>query len=40
VGIDFAAITRQLEGEGLASFVASYDELIAGVEQKRLKLRA
>lgn len=39
VGIDFAAITRQLEDEGLATFAASYDELIAGVEQKRIRLR-
>jgi len=38
-GIDEAAVTRQLEEEGLAVFVASYDELIAGVEEKRDKLR-
>jgi len=38
-GIDEAAITRQLEEEALAVFVASYDELIAGVEEKRDKPR-
>jgi transaldolase len=38
-GIDEAAVTRQLEEEGLAVFVASYDELIAGVEEKRDRLR-
>jgi transaldolase len=34
-GIDYDAVTRQLEDEGIALFIASYDELIAGVEQKR-----
>jgi transaldolase len=33
--IDFAAVTQQLEHEGLALFVQSYDEIIAGVEKKR-----
>jgi transaldolase len=34
-GLDFAALTQQLEDDGLALFVQSYDELIAGVERKR-----
>jgi transaldolase len=34
-GIDFDAVTQQLEDEGVRLFVASYDELIAGVEQKQ-----
>ncbi len=34
-GIDEDAVTGQLEAEGIAAFAASYDELIAGVEQKR-----
>lgn len=39
-GIDFNAVASQLEAEGIAAFVASYDELIAGVEQKRARLSA
>ena len=38
-GLDFAAVTQQLEDEGVALFVQSYDELIAGVEKKRRKMR-
>ena len=34
VGIDYDAVTKQLEDEGVASFAKSYDELIAGVEKK------
>ena len=34
-GIDIAAVTKQLEDEGIASFAKSYDALIAGVESKR-----
>jgi len=37
-GLDFAALTQQLEDEGLALFVKSYDELIAGVEKKRVDM--
>jgi transaldolase len=33
-GIDLAAITRELEIEGVASFAASYDSLLAGIESK------
>lgn len=40
VGVDFSTVTSQLEAEGIAAFVASYDELIAGVEQKRAGLSA
>jgi transaldolase len=39
VGIDYDAATRTLEHDGLASFAASCDELIAGVEEKRQRLR-
>jgi len=38
-GLDFAAVTQQLEDEGVALFVHSYDELIAGVEKKRREMR-
>jgi transaldolase len=34
-GIDIDAITAQLEEEGIASFMTSYDDLLAGVEGKR-----
>lgn len=34
-GIDIAAVTKQLEDEGIASFTKSYDALIEGVESKR-----
>jgi transaldolase len=40
LGLDFAAVTQQLEDEGVALFVQSYDELIAGVEKKRREMRA
>ncbi len=35
VGIDVKAVTDQLEEEGIASFVKSYDALIAGVAAKK-----
>ena len=35
VGIDMTVVTAQLEDEGIASFVKSFDSLIAGVESKR-----
>jgi transaldolase len=38
-GIDLDAVTQQLEDEGVASFTASYNELIAVVEQKRQALQ-
>lgn len=37
-GIDFASVTRTLEDEGIAAFVASYEQLLAGVEAKRVAL--
>lgn len=37
-GIDFEAVTAQLEDEGIASFARSYDALLAGVESKRSQL--
>jgi transaldolase len=40
VGIDYNAVTKQLEDEGVDSFAKSYAELIAGVEQKRQQMRA
>ncbi len=39
VGIDYGAVTRQLEDEGLRKFADSYDELIEGVEEKRERMR-
>ena len=33
--IDFEAVTRQLEAEGVALFAHAYDELLAGVDKKR-----
>ncbi len=38
IGIDLAAITQQLEDEGVASFAKSFDDLLAGVEGKRRDL--
>jgi transaldolase len=38
-GLDFAALTQQLEDEGVALFVQSYDELITGVEKKRQEMQ-
>jgi len=38
VGIDMDAVTRQLEEEGIASFVKSFDSLLAGVGSKRSQL--
>jgi hypothetical protein len=32
------AVTHKLEEEGIASFTASYDALLAGVEGKRSQL--
>ncbi len=34
-GIDIDAITAQLEDEGIASFMTSYDDLLQDVESKR-----
>ena len=39
VGIDFEAVTKQLEREGVDSFAKSFDQLIAGVEKKRQALQ-
>ena len=33
-GIDLAAITRELEADGVAKFAASYRSLLAGIEAK------
>lgn len=38
-GIDYAAVTAQLETEGIDAFDASHSTLIAGVEQKRADLQ-
>jgi transaldolase len=40
VGIDFGAVTQQLEDEGVAKFADSFDALIAGIVEKREKLLA
>ena len=37
-GIDLKAVTDKLEEDGIASFTASYDALLAGVEAKRSQL--
>jgi transaldolase len=37
-GIDIAAVTRQLEREGVDLFVASYDALLDGVAQKQARV--
>jgi transaldolase / glucose-6-phosphate isomerase len=39
-GIDLAKITEQLQVEGVASFAASYDQLLASLETKRKALLA
>jgi transaldolase len=38
-GVDYDDVTRTLERDGLASFAASYDDLIAGVEEGCQQLR-
>jgi transaldolase len=37
-GIDYDAVTAQLEDEGIASFTKSFEQLLAGVEGKKAKL--
>lgn len=39
-GVDLAAITAQLEREGVQAFRASYGELIASIERKLTLARA
>ncbi|MBP9733220.1 MAG: transaldolase, partial [Candidatus Omnitrophica bacterium] len=39
-GIDLAAVTLQLENEGLDSFSDSFRQLLAHLEEKRAKLAA
>jgi transaldolase len=39
-GIDMAAVADQLEDEGIAVFVKSYDALISGVDAKRKQMAA
>ena len=39
-GIDFQAVTDQLEEEGIAAFVKSFDSLLSGVASKRAQLAA
>jgi transaldolase len=38
VGIDFDAVTDKLENDGIDLFIQSFDQLLAGVEQKRSAL--
>lgn len=38
VGVDYEAVTQQLEVEGVAAFAKSYEQLLAGVERKRQEL--
>lgn len=39
VGIDYDAVTQQLEDEGVQKFIDSYDQLIGGVESKRERMQ-
>lgn len=39
VGIDYAAVTQQLEEEGVAKFKASYDDILATISEKQNRLR-
>lgn len=39
-GISLDAITAKLEDDGIDAFIASYDELLAGVEEKKAALAA
>lgn len=39
-GIDFQAVTDQLEEEGIAAFIKSFDSLLSGVASKRSQLAA
>lgn len=39
-GIDITQVTNQLEEEGIAAFVKSYEELLSGVDSKRTALAA
>jgi len=40
LGIHLDAVTEKLLADGVAAFAKSYDELLAGIEQKRRRLRA
>ncbi len=40
VGVDMADVSRTLEEEGVTSFVKSYDELLATLEEKAAELQA
>lgn len=40
VGVDYNAVTQQLEDEGVDKFVDSYDQMLEGVEQKRQKMQS
>ena len=35
LGVDIDAITAKLEDDGIASFITSYDDLLASVENKK-----
>jgi len=39
-GIDLYALAEQLQREGAASFVKSWDDLLAGIAQKSAQLRS
>ncbi len=40
LGVSIADVTHQLEAEGIEAFIASYDDLLDGVEEKRSALAA
>ena len=39
VGVDMSDVAAKLEREGVASFIASFDDLLAALEQKATALR-
>lgn len=39
VGVDLAAVTRELEEEGVRKFAASYDELLEAIDAKRSQVQ-
>jgi transaldolase len=39
-GVSLAAVTQQLENEGLKSFNDSFDQMLAGIEEKKKALVA
>jgi hypothetical protein len=40
LGVDLNAITEKLQGDGITAFTASFDYLLAAVEEKRKRFAA